>query len=155
MGEGYYSPNSLLPQPMCAGCIGVVTCHANCVENMRVSLVKCRSCRTGCSCTAETGICTVPGGAVRKTWGTAPVNNFKKKIVLLQTQKCVVIQKCFIYKYLCPGPVCVKLAWWGCPGRRRWALPVPHQPVLAWRHTLLCEGWDTSCDPTQMLALTR
>lgn len=39
---------------------------------MRVSLVKCRSCRTGCSCTAETGICTVPGGAVRNTWETAP-----------------------------------------------------------------------------------
>lgn len=37
---------------------------------MRVSLVKCRSCRTGCSCTAETGICTVPWGAVRNTCGT-------------------------------------------------------------------------------------
>lgn len=43
-----------------------------CLKNMRVSLVKCRSCRTGCSCTAETGICTVPGGVVRYTWGTAP-----------------------------------------------------------------------------------
>lgn len=41
--------------------------HAGCRGNMRVSLVKCRSCRTGCSCTAETGICTVPGGAVRNT----------------------------------------------------------------------------------------
>lgn len=61
------------------GCISVVTWHAGCIENMRVSLVKCRSCRTGCSCTAETGICTVPGGAVRNTWETAPVEKGGKK----------------------------------------------------------------------------
>lgn len=66
-------PCGLLCASALLGCISVVTWHAGCIENMRVSLVKCRSCRTGCSCTAETGICTVPGGAVRNTWGTAPV----------------------------------------------------------------------------------
>lgn len=55
-----------------SGCISAGQWHAGCRENMRVSLVKCRSCRTGCSCTAETGICMVPEGAVRNTWGTAP-----------------------------------------------------------------------------------
>lgn len=62
--------------PLCAGallgCISAVTWHAGCRGNMRISLVKWRSCRTGCSCTAETGICTVPWGAVRNTWETAP-----------------------------------------------------------------------------------
>lgn len=39
---------------------------------LRVSLVKCWSCRTGWSWTAETGIWTVPGDAVRNTWETPP-----------------------------------------------------------------------------------
>lgn len=52
---------------------GEVTWHAGCRGKSRVSLVKWRSCRTGWSCTAETGICTVPGGAVRNTCGTDAV----------------------------------------------------------------------------------
>ena len=148
------------PWTVCAsallGCISAaVTWHAGCIGNMRVSLVKCRSCRTGCSCTAETGICTVPGGAVRNTWGTAPEggeNTWWSTCIFSRVM--LIWQPVTSVPHLCLGPVRVTPAWPRCPGRRRWAQLAP-RPGTAWRRTSLCGGWGTSCDPPQMLALTR
>ena len=111
------------PWPPCAsallGCISAaVTWHAGCIGNMRVSLVKCRSCRTGCSCTAETGICTVPGGAVRNTWGTAPEGGentwwsiciFSRVILMWQP-----------ITGLCVSPVSWPCAWDTCMAEVPW-----------------------------------
>lgn len=120
---------------------------------MRVSLVKCRSCRTGCSCTAETGICTVPGGVVRYTWGTAPTGGHtigeKKQKSIRPISKAPSSPRSSRL-HLDPGP-----AWSGCPARRRWALPARRRSVPAWRRTSPCGGWGTSCDPPPTSALRR
>lgn len=111
------------PWPVCAsallGCISAaVTWHAGCIGNMRVSLVKCRSCRTGCSCTAETGICTVPGGAVRNTWGTAPEGGENTWWSI-----CIFSRVMLIWQpvtSLCVSPVSWPCAWDTCMAEVPW-----------------------------------